>query len=549
MALPSPLPDNPLRWEGWRNYGSPNLYERLCLDPETAPTAEEIEDNCRRLLVWWQKKLPLKNQPSNPMAQLLRSGIDEAPGRLAEARAALLDGERRSALDLELRVKKREAALAELHKYFDFAAADGWFSDEDEVGLLRMGQTKGLTEIEVREVIASEIVRRGLQRKLQPPPPPPARPSEPARGSAGAGSGDPAEEFRRVLRMTRLDDGEMTDDQRDALCNIGEGFGLSGGEAEDLIDEYLDEMNLGGVPAPAPARLQPAPPRPSAVPRPAASGGGVAAMARGDALLERVAYSPVQREMEVRQYPPFLSVTGAELVLVPTGLFSMGSNDTEGGPGEVPTSAVGVGCFYLSRHPVTNVQYERFDPAHRSRRPAWAGDDHPVVLVTSLEAIRFCEWLSGRERKRYRLPTEAEWEFAAKGMEGRRYPWGGELNAGDLANFADARTKFTWRDPVIDDGWAETSPVGYYPKGASPFGLLDMAGNVWEWCLDFYAPYTARSKANPTGGPRGTQRVYRGGSWKSKPSNLRCAARGYNSPTYSANDVGFRIVCICGDGT
>jgi hypothetical protein len=88
MPLPSPLPDNPNRWEGWRNYNSQDPYERLCLSFDDSPSGEQIEDHCRQLLVWWQKKLPLKNQPSNPLSQLLRSGLDEAPKYLAEAHVA-----------------------------------------------------------------------------------------------------------------------------------------------------------------------------------------------------------------------------------------------------------------------------------------------------------------------------------------------------------------------------------------------------------------------------------------------------------------------------
>ena len=90
MPLPSPLPDSPTRWEGWRNYNSDNPYERLCLAFEANPSDEQIEENCRQLLVWWQKKLPLKNQPSNPATQMLRQGIDDAPKYLAEARTILL---------------------------------------------------------------------------------------------------------------------------------------------------------------------------------------------------------------------------------------------------------------------------------------------------------------------------------------------------------------------------------------------------------------------------------------------------------------------------
>src|SRR5206468_7774425 len=97
------------------------------------------------------------------------------------------------------------------------------------------------------------------------------------------------------------------------------------------------------------------------------------------------------------------------------------------------------------RFPVTNAEYESFDPSHRMRRAPWANEKHPVVYVSSEEAERFCKWLSSKERKNYRLPTEAEWEYAARGTDGRSYPWGAKLSQGDLANFADSNTTFAWR--------------------------------------------------------------------------------------------------------
>ena len=165
--------------------------------------------------------------------------------------------------------------------------------------------------------------------------------------------------------------------------------------------------------------------------------------------------------------------------------------------------------------------------------------------MNSQEAMKFCIWLSSRGKRNFRLPTEAQWEYAARGQEGRIFPWGDKLNRGDLANFADCNTTFPWRDPVINDGYAQTSPVGTYPKGASPFGIEDMAGNVWEWCHDFFEIYKGTERVNPTGPVTGTRRIYRGGSWKSRASSLRASSRNFNTPDYSLNDVGFRIVCNC----
>jgi len=165
--------------------------------------------------------------------------------------------------------------------------------------------------------------------------------------------------------------------------------------------------------------------------------------------------------------------------------------------------------------------------------------------VNSKEAEKFCQWLSSREGKKYRLPTEPEWEYAARGMEGRTFPWGEVLDSGNLANFADKQTNFAWRDTLIDDGFPESSPVGSFPRGASPFGIEDMAGNVFEWCLDYFENYKGKERVNPRGPTNGTKRIYRGGSWKSRASNLRTTARNHNLPEYSSNDVGFRVVCEC----
>ena len=159
--------------------------------------------------------------------------------------------------------------------------------------------------------------------------------------------------------------------------------------------------------------------------------------------------------------------------------------------------------------------------------------------------MKFCQWLSTRERRKYRLPTEAEWEYAAKGTDERRFPWGSFGGRGDLANFADKNTVFAWSDREIDDGYAESSPVGSFPRGASPFGIEELAGNVWEWCSDYFEQYKALPKANPHGPTNGTKRVYRGGSWKSRFASLRTTARNFNVPNYSCNDLGFRVVCEC----
>src|ERR1700716_878116 len=124
VSFPVPLPDDPRKWDGWSRYDSPDLYERLVLDPRTKPTNEEIEERFRELVLWWQKKLPLKNQPSNPLAQMLRSGLDEAPAYLAEARTKLLDPETRTAFDQQLQYKILAEGLEEFKKLLVFAVGD-----------------------------------------------------------------------------------------------------------------------------------------------------------------------------------------------------------------------------------------------------------------------------------------------------------------------------------------------------------------------------------------------------------------------------------------
>jgi formylglycine-generating enzyme required for sulfatase activity len=532
VALPNPLPDNPARWDGWKNFNSPNLYERLCLDFDSNASGEQIEENCRQLLVWWQKKLPLKNQMSNPVAQMLRGGLDEAPLRLAEARTELLNPEARTRIDAELRKKIVGDALAEFRKLIQFSLGDGKLTGEAEKRLLDAGRASGLGDQEVTGAIEEEMMRLGAKRVEAAPAPAPVVAA--AREVPAATSADPFGEFRRLLRMSRLagDGGEMTDDQRDAMCNLGESLGLTGGQAEDLIDEYLDEMEgLAPAPVKAPAAQ---PQRAVAAPKPAAQPAPIGKV---------IKTSPLARSEERAKYHNFTNTIGCEMFLVTSGMFAMGSIARESSAHERPITRVTMGCFYMARFPTTNVQYEKFDTQHCWKRAPNTDDNHPVVFVTSLEAEKFCQWLSQREGRKYRLPTEAEWEYAARGLDGRIYPWGEVLDAGHYANFADANTNFPWREPNFSDGFAEAAPVGSFPRGASPFGIEDLAGNVFEWCLDYFEAYRGGEIVNRRGPNRGAQRVYRGGSWRSRASSLRASARHFNLATYSANDVGFRLVC------
>ena len=557
MALPNPIPDNPLKWEGWRNYNSPNPYDRLCLSFSSNANADMIEDHCRQLLVWWQKKLPLKNQPSNPMAQLLRQGLDEAPHFLAEARTRLLNPEQRAEIDSGLQVEVVARALEEFNKLLGFTLADQTLSKESEQKLHVAGEKLGLRPSDIDGAIEKELERTGAQRVVDKPPPQPS--STAPEASAAGPAANPFDEFRRILKMSRLclDGGEMTDDQRDAMCNLGESLGLTGGQAEELIDEYLEEAEsqslapAGKASVPVPHRAATPAPVPAASRSAAAHNPPSVAAARPPAAVPKkepqvqINISPAARAMERQRFPNFINCVGSELLLIPSGRFVMGSEDAGAQANEAPLTPVALSCFYISRLAITNAQYEMFDPSHTAKRASWADDRHPVIYVSWNNAMAFCEWLGKRESKTYRLPTEAEWEFSARGDDGRTFPWGSWKAVGHFANFADARTSFPWRDPMIDDGFAETAPVGNYPRGASPFGIEDMSGNVFEWCWDSYEAYKGREVANPRAPDRGRHKVYRGGSWKSRMSSLRATARAFNEAGYLGNDIGFRIVCEC----
>jgi formylglycine-generating enzyme required for sulfatase activity len=439
-----------------------------------------------------------------------------------------LDPARRQQLDSELAAQATEQAVIEFHKYLTFALADGFLTAEEEKSLHRFGTEHGLTEEQIAGYIEAELKDSGAQRASASEPAAPA-PAETVRGKTRRQKSlDPKQDFLRMLRLSGLDSDEMADETRDAFVNMAENLGIEADEAEELVDLYLEEADKMSDPA-APA---PPPPRVTVVHQPTAP-----AQPRGVPV-------PVAEPERVR-FANYVNSLGSQMLFVPSGEFIMGSDAPDAGPTERPLTKVTLSRFYMSRHLVTNADYEQIDPSHSRKRAPGAGDRHPVVYVSSLEAMKFCQSLSTRERKKYRLPTEAEWEYAARGTDGRKYPWGNYENRGDLANFADRNTVFAWSDRDIDDGYPESSPVGAYPFGASPFGIEDMAGNVWEWCVDYFEPYRGMAKVNPRGPTAGARRVHRGGSWKSRFNSLRTTTRSSNVPNYSCNDLGFRIVCEC----
>ena len=140
VDVPPSFPDDPRKWDGWSKYRAESPYERLCLDPASAPTDEQIQQQCAAFLQWWQNKLPLKNQPSNPIAQLLGRGIMEAAGYLVQARMDLLDPERRRQWDEKLAAQAGQDALEEFIKFIGFSIKDGVLPAEAEANLVEFGQ-------------------------------------------------------------------------------------------------------------------------------------------------------------------------------------------------------------------------------------------------------------------------------------------------------------------------------------------------------------------------------------------------------------------------
>jgi len=221
---------------------------------------------------------------------------------------------------------------------------------------------------------------------------------------------------------------------------------------------------------------------------------------------------------------------GAVMVWVPAGEFLMGNTDADQQASSTPQHTVFLDGYWAYQCEVTVAQYKAYCAAMEEDMPkdtpAWGWrDTHPMVNVNWMEARAYARWAGAK------LPTEAQWEKAARGTDGRTYPWGNAWDADKCNNAVSGLLK-----PV---------PVGSFPDGASPYGCLHMAGNVWEWCEDWYAEdyYKNSPTRNPTGPEDGKGRVLRGGAWNVKnPLSLRCAGRTYTHPAKGLNDFGFRCV-------
>jgi formylglycine-generating enzyme required for sulfatase activity len=336
-------------------------------------------------------------------------------------------------------------------------------------------------------------------------------------------------------------------------------------EASSLQGDFVFLPTAGSRPSPAAVKE---PPRQEQT---STSGAAVAAATPSESRQPELA-------------PTIVGKDGAEMVLVPAGEFVMGSAPDDIASllrrhlkvngailqDEIPRHRVFLDAFYIDTYEVTNARFQQFVKATGYRTQAeregggkirtgattWAQvpdanwraprgqgssiaglEAHPVVQVSWHDAKAYCTWAGKR------LPSEAEWEKAARGTDGRLYPWGNESD-GTRVNFCDRNCPFAWKDAAVDDGYRSTAPVGSYGAGKSPYGAYDMAGNVWEWVADWYdAKYYRRSPArNPPGPTAGTQVVLRGGSWLYTAPDFRTTERAGVPPDRRNENIGLRCV-------
>ncbi len=273
---------------------------------------------------------------------------------------------------------------------------------------------------------------------------------------------------------------------------------------------------------------------------------------------------------EKQKPAPAGPLEGLKFVAVPEGCFEMGDTFGEGEKQELPVHTVCLPGFSLSATPLTVAHFRRFADSTGYRTEAEKGDgctffnsqgwgrvaglswrnpgfpqedNHPAVCLSWNDSQAYLKWLNKETGQNYRLPTEAEWEYAAR-SGGKKERYAGFDDAKELwryANFCDVRCNAAWKDGSQDDRHSFTAPVGSYrPNG---LGLFDMTGNAWQWTGDFHSStyYAESPKNNPQGPATGTGRVIRGGSWNRNYLGIRAAARLIHDPTERGSGLGFRL--------
>lgn len=258
------------------------------------------------------------------------------------------------------------------------------------------------------------------------------------------------------------------------------------------------------------------------------------------------------------------------MVFVPAGSFQMGDNFNEVNPNSRPVHTVYLDAYYIGKYEARNAEYKKFiDDEGYTIQAYWTAggfsqygsqpiywinstyrgggisgnENFPVVGVSWYESMAYCKWLSTKTGKTYRLPTEAEWEKAARGTDQRRYPCGNNIN-GSYANYLDSGDPY---EPGL-------TPVGFYNgsaqgsfttnDNASPYNAYDLAGNAWEWCSDWYdgSYYASSPESDPEGPSFGVNRVIRGGGWDTDTIYLHSAYRTSFNPSDRLHFIGFRCL-------